>query len=437
MTLVLGIIRCPEGAAPETRSFTGGEFTVGRGADCDWVLPDPDRVLSKVHCRIALDGNGWHLADASTNGTFLNHEVERVGPDAARVLREGDRVILGGYEMEVSFEADASVSVSAEPSGSGPAGSFRPWDEARGAVGMKPDALRLDPAEPSGQQPFGFDGLGSSRDPALDQPTANDHAPFLRESFRPPAPRPILPDDWDRPDDWNRTVEPPPPRVADPDVPPPPQDPPPSQPPAASAVAASAPDDPDVLAALFAGAAIDRRHLGDPVPLLRSMGAAFRAVVIGLRRIMIARAAIKGEFRIEQTTIRVRGNNPLKFAANDDDALSALMGDARASDMTPEAAVSDALRDMRLHELAMASAMQQAVREMLDRLGPERVSRGVAASALDTIPALRHARLWRAYVQNHDKVREAFDDDFDSVFGKAFARAYERAIGELAESAER
>jgi len=39
---------------------------------------------------------------------------------------------------------------------------------------------------------------------------------------------------------------------------------------------------------------------------------------------LIARATTKGEFRIEQTIIRAEGNNPLKFSANDDDALAVL-----------------------------------------------------------------------------------------------------------------
>jgi len=66
----------------------------------------------------------------------------------------------------------------------------------------------------------------------------------------------------------------------------------------------------------------------DPAAALEALGAAFRALVSGLRLALIARSAIKGEFRIEQTVIRSRGNNPLKFSADDDDALLALLGPA-------------------------------------------------------------------------------------------------------------
>ena len=66
--------------------------------------------------------------------------------------------------------------------------------------------------------------------------------------------------------------------------------------------------------------------------------------------------------------IQARGNNPLKFSADDDDALAALLGVGRHADMAAHEAVTDALRDIRLHELASMAAMQSAVRAVLNGL---------------------------------------------------------------------
>ena len=166
------------------------------------------------------------------------------------------------------------------------------------------------------------------------------------------------------------------------------------------------------------------------------MGEAFRAMVTGLRRMMIARAAIKGEFRIEQTMIRPIGNNPLKFSADDEDALAALLGVGRRSDMTAKHAVADALRDIRLHELAMSSAMQQAVRTWSPSSSRRACKRGIEPGTLDMLPGRRKARSWDAYEALHGGIVQALTDDFDSVFGKSFARAYERAMSEIADSGE-
>jgi type VI secretion system protein ImpI/type VI secretion system protein len=165
--------------------------------------------------------------------------------------------------------------------------------------------------------------------------------------------------------------------------------------------------------------------------VLQGLGRAFRAVVSGLRRTMIARAAVKGEFRIDQTVIRESGNNPLKFSANDDDAVAALLGTGRHSDMSAERAIGEAMRDIRLHELAVATAMQQAVRDVLAGLAPSKVERRADSGALDALPWRKAARRWQAYQTLHRETVQGMTDDFDRVFGTSFMRAYERAMSEL------
>ena len=95
------VLRCPDQVAPEARTVSGGEFHVGRGPDVDWVLPDPDRLLSKRHFAVAYLGGAWQIADTSTNGTYLNSEGDPIGRGATRTLRDGDRIRLGAYEIEL------------------------------------------------------------------------------------------------------------------------------------------------------------------------------------------------------------------------------------------------------------------------------------------------------------------------------------------------
>ena len=165
--------------------------------------------------------------------------------------------------------------------------------------------------------------------------------------------------------------------------------------------------------------------------MMTGLGEAFRALVSGLRQVLIARATIKGEFRIEQTMIRARGNNPLKFSANDDDALTALLGVGRRTDMAPAAAIEDSLRDLRMHEVATMAAMQVAVRAMLDELSPDKIRAGTDQGGMAVLPAQRKARAWDGFEARHAQVVRALVDDFDSIFGKSFARAYERALDEI------
>ena len=184
-------------------------------------------------------------------------------------------------------------------------------------------------------------------------------------------------------------------------------------------------------AAFVAGAGMAGASVADPGKTLAALGAAFRTVVTGLRRMMIARAAVKGEFRIDQTMIRAAGNNPLKFSADDDDALAALLGTGRHGVMPPAQAIGEALRDIRRHELAVAAAMQQAVREVLQQLDPQRMMRDVSPGRLDRLTGANQRRAWQRYAAQHADVMRMLSDDFDSVFGRSFGRAYEAALADI------
>jgi type VI secretion system FHA domain protein len=271
-----------------------------------------------------------------------------------------------------------------------------------------------------------------------------DHGPALNDAFRPPriapAPPPAnpLPPDWDLDEPLLPPTAAPPPVASPPAAPPPAAPPPVAPPPVAPLQAAhppaAAPADGALLAAFLGGAGVPGARIEDPQATMAALGAAFRAMVSGLRAVLIARAAIKGEFRIEQTMIRARGNNPLKFSADDDDALAALLGAGRRTNMGPAEAVAEALRDLKLHELASVAAMQTAVREMLAQLAPETIQAQAGSGGL--LPMQRKARAFETYEAAHATLVQALADDFDSAFGKAFARAYEEALREAAAKPE-
>ena len=264
------------------------------------------------------------------------------------------------------------------------------------------------------EDPFGLDDLAPLV-PAPAPPAAAPPASPPPDLSAMPAASPFA-----EPDDLPPAPVPPAPVVPAPPVamaPPPP---------------IAAPADPgDLMAAFLRGARMEDARPADPAAAMEQLGAAFRAMVSGLRQALIARASIKGEFRIEQTMLRARGNNPLKFSAGDDDALGALVGTGRRSDMPPAEAVADSLRDMRLHELASMAAMQAAVRALLDRFDPAPL-RAEGEKAGGMLPAQKRARAFEAFEKLHGEVSRALADDFDSVFGKAFARAYEQAMTEAA-----
>src|SRR5689334_19866697 len=78
-------------------SVEGG--TIGRSADNDWVLPDPARYVSAHHARVQFREGQFYLQDVSTNGVYVNDDLEPLakrGSSGYRVA-DGDLLRMGEY----------------------------------------------------------------------------------------------------------------------------------------------------------------------------------------------------------------------------------------------------------------------------------------------------------------------------------------------------
>jgi type VI secretion system protein ImpI len=491
MRLTLSILRCPDRVAPETRRFDGGEVVIGRGPGADWVLTDAAAkpLLSRRHCTLAFRSGAWTLTDTSTNGTTLNGSPAPEAGQPTRALRDGDRLGIGPYEIEVSLAAEQQASSgfgggASHDWGNSPGGGVSPFGEtspfgggqsfgpAQGfaALPEQNQSVAMEPfAGPSIVLPddFGADFLSPTPTPQR-PPAQQDHTPSFGDVLQPPNARTLLPSSWD---DEPLLAGPRAPSITPPEPFAP--EPPPSAPPASSIPAldpfvgapvspfleappavpapvapalpprsgalapalpemtppaAAAHEDSAAVAAFFAGAGLEDAKSAKPILMMREAGAAFRAFVSGVRRVLIARAEIKSSFRIDPTIVQSRGNNPLKFSFNDEDALTGLLGIGRRSDMAAGDAIEGALRDIRLHELATMAAMQEAMTEMLAKLDPAQF---LAAAEGGFLPAQKRARAYDLYEAEFKKLREAFTEKFDDAFGRAFARAYERVTADL------
>lgn len=69
------------------------EHSIGRARDCSIMVDNLG--VSRHHCSILRDGQGWKVADrGSNNGTFVNgQQVEE------RTLQHQDRIVLGKYSL--------------------------------------------------------------------------------------------------------------------------------------------------------------------------------------------------------------------------------------------------------------------------------------------------------------------------------------------------
>lgn len=160
---------------------------IGRAGDNEWVLPDPNRYISAHHARITFKNGTYMVEDTSTNGLYLNDELEPVGRLGPQPLRAGDTLRMGPYHIRVGDNDNPVVE----------AGTVVPCDASLAAgrannlrrdigVELSIDSLLAGDGDPSVHR-SGYDPWDN---PASD-PGAGpiDSAPRALRSPHPPAAR--------------------------------------------------------------------------------------------------------------------------------------------------------------------------------------------------------------------------------------------------------
>ncbi|TXL77159.1 type VI secretion system-associated FHA domain protein TagH [Vineibacter terrae] len=202
-------------------------------------------------------------------------------------------------------------------------------------------------------------------------------------------------------------------------------------PPAKPGPAAAATTGDALLRAFMEGAALQQVPPDlDPVQAMRTLGASSRAIVSTLARLLEARRLLKGEFRITQTVVGARENNPLKFSVDESELMLVLLGSVRPGFQRGEAAVWDAGRDLEAHQLAMLAAFRAVLDAVFARLAPEAIASNEEAGFFGRLlPQARDAALWERYAKVYGDLRQDIGNTLAGRLGQIFAEAYETENG--------
>ncbi|MBJ2211753.1 MULTISPECIES: type VI secretion system-associated FHA domain protein TagH [Pseudomonas] len=418
--------QCPE------KSMDQGVMAIGRSSDNDWVLPDPERLVSSQHCVIQYKDGRYYLTDNSTNGVELVKAGIRMRRGNSEPLQDGELIRIGDYEIQARIDFNVQAIDSQPFAGDSP----NSFEALMGAVASQPAptpmiAPQFQGASAMETLPDLFDFLSPT---AVPPPTVADHVPSEQHDFRPPAPvavpapeKPLVQGSV-IPEDWDLFSDAPAPVVNAAPAPAPIIPPPPVVEPVALPVANAEPP-PDLLQAFLRGAGLDQLRLdkADACAQMESIGRSYRLMVEGLIDVLRARASLKGEFRMQQTMIRPAENNPLKFAPNADEALLLLLRHGNQAFMAPDLAVRDSFDDLRAHQLAVMAGVEAAIKHLLTRFEPaqleERMGKPGGLSSL--FNGSRQAQYWQQFTELYSNISREAQDDFQDLFGREFSRAYE------------
>jgi predicted component of type VI protein secretion system len=356
--------------------------TIGRSLQNDWILPDPDRYISGRHATIDFKGGMYYLADTSSNGVYMNGEVEPIGNGNPRRLFDGDRMRMGDFEFEITIDKGESLVMPMEPEPSVAPDNIEQFvDEDVIETGMQ----LLDEAEITGDDEFQSVLFGKEPRKTEPQPESSP------ETEVEPA------NDASADQSVDVTAE-------------------------------------DLFDSFLDGLGISRVELHPSVnrpELLMTAGLVLREFVEGTISLLSSRANLKNAFRLDQTTVLPRHNNPMKFSDNTNDLIKQLLVGAEGEYLGARDAVREANHDLINHQNAFLDAMNSAFIEFADRFDPDELQEGFDRTINSKLFSfLNKSKYWELYKDLYPIMTEKGGGRFPQMFGEEFVKAYERQVAE-------
>jgi len=446
----------PDGGPLSVTASGGRGLDIGRDQHLDWALPDPSRAVSGRHCEIRFRDGAWWLRDISTNGTFVNGGEHRV--QSPYRLQNGDRLEIGHYIVAVAIDDETGQAPGAPPAP--PLYAAQPealWASSEEAA---PPIPRRDLMPPNHAKPVhaGFiDWAADIPAPSAEPPSlpARDWSPPAQRSdefaWAPLQPQPLPPEEPVAPiptpcrppasspagaNPWDEPVEDaiPPEPAAEPA---PAAMPTYAPPPFAAEPAAPQPGSPapismgEFMQRFAKGAGVSPQALAtqDPGAFAEQLGGLMRLIAEELKGLLAARAETKRIARsTSQTMIQAQDNNPLKFSPTVDDALQLILGQPRSGYLDAKRAFDESFRDLKAHQIKTYSAMQHALKMLVEDLDPQAISEATAqdGGGLGGLIGSRKAKMWEAYVARWDAKTAPYENGLVDAFMIYFAECYDR-----------
>ncbi|YCO02240.1 type VI secretion system-associated FHA domain protein TagH [Vibrio sp. VNB-15] len=357
------------------------KVTFGRSEQCDWTLPDPERVISGKHGELIKFGDKYLIKDLSTNGTFLNNAVTPIGQGNELALSHDDIVTLGDYQIQVTLEQ-------------------RHLDEL---TSFQPEPVQAIENENSGRE-FKDDDFGLSAAELLEDSATSEFQldiglmdDFIASPIGQNAQEKTSLQVEDSKDTFNQA------------------------------------NVNKEIEAFVRGLGINPNMVPDEQRELwfQQLGESFSLMLTGLMETLHNRAEFKQNNRLNHTAFRKSENNPLKFSANLEDAIHNLYNRKTASFMQPNLAIKEAFNDIEKHEKALMNGVNGTVISVMSLVEPSSIySDSLSNDSLlnKIIPARKYSQSWKRFEDIYNQLSDDVVNKNSPFYLEDFAKHYDNAL---------
>lgn len=417
-------------------------FDFGRDQHLDWTLPDQSGVISRKHCEVRFFEQAYWLFDLSTNGTFLNKSPKRVA--SPYKLADGDELRIGDYIISVKVDLGGprlplpdAVPMAEVRHGSGAMMWDMPENDAppvdpRELMAPPPDVRRAP------EYPYQHVHLPPVVAPPLYERELAQHsitedlwgtgpavpaAPAPSFAAAPPRDQPVAEPLFQPGGSVYQHME-----VKPAAAPAPPAAPEPAARPATAAAPLNGPSTEHDFVRRFAiGAGLVPEVLAqrEPGELAEELGMLFNLFCGHLMQLLTARAAAKTATRsTNRTLIQPQGNNPLKFMPTPEEALRVMLGRQSPGYLGAAETIGKSFGDLKNHQLALLSAMQQAADMIFSDISPDAVRKAADTGKKSLLGSTR-GKYWESYVEIWNATAGKSEHGMLQAFLDAFAACYD------------
>jgi type VI secretion system protein len=397
-------------------SVEGG--TIGRSADNDWVLPDPLRYVSAHHARVHFREGHFYLQDVSTNGVYVNDDMEPLAKRGSNGYRlaNGDVLRIGEYHILAALEERRAQEERAAPPVPTAIHALRILGPAADRdIGAKLNVeellvrpvIDMDPVLPVSAYGQTVDSGRVQALASAQQPVAAGQAAAALSAAVQAEESPSLAERMAR---LAEAV---------------------SREPKNGTGLMALEDGHTGLDAFCRGAGIAPERLPKDAHgrLLHLAGRLFREALVGFKDLERTRSDTRNRYRIESPPPEQDDPRPSLANSMVEDLAVALFTLHEGRRLDSVQWLREMVTDAKLHESATAQATRAAFVEFLDRLDPaelearfERAARRGKARSADK------AQYWELFTTFYRNLIEMPADHLPHTFVEAFAAAYREAV---------
>lgn len=388
---------------------------IGRSGECEWILPDKGKRISRKHAAISCDGQSFFIEDVSRNGIYTEPGRTALEKGVQHKVEHGDSYAIGIYTVQARLlrRPDAYI----------PPRTVEDWLVTDDNVLSSDPLVAMDQQEDfEAKRRLGYydDLLGEIVPGKVDvlsdhNSAATDSLPRVSMTMQPKGFD--LPEDWDSDDDELLFSG----ASSSEAIPCPP-------------ITGKCPAHETRERIHFSGVDAFFRALGfssapnSPAEcerILRQAAEIVVAAVDGMHQCLRNQSECKVDLRLPVTTMRLSGNNPLKFTPTPGVALEQLLAPVREGMMPAGEAMRAGFLDVHGHHLGLLAGARASIRGALEKVSPAAIEVRLARNG--QVRFFRSSRLWHLFRKTHQALLDDHEG-FAAFFLHDFARAYELQV---------